>query len=308
VVQNGENQLPVEDSRITLLDQSGKIIQARKQSDAQGRFGFDIGMDRVWNIYADKEVNMTYTLQHNLSTNGIAYFDKDAKVVQYTGPGNWISQGVSYVQDGVHTRQDIATRTVLNMYEVFYTKLGAEIIGLTAVDDFVEVEFEKASAPFIPGANDEEGSSPILINSAVLVSYPRHGTVTVNKDGSMVYTPNPGYVGPDDFIYEISDQEGRKSQATVYIDVFPRKLEVPNVITPNGDGYNDVLMIIGREGYDRIDLTIFNRWGNEVFRSLDYKDDWAGSGLNAGTYFYIVRAFNGGRETVLKGDILIKRY
>src|SRR5690606_4883064 len=95
--------------------------------------------------------------------------------------------------------------------------------------------------------------------------------------------------------------------AVVRITVLPRELFIPNVITPNGDGKNDRLVIVGREGYDRIEITIVNRWGNEVYRNDDYKDEWEGRGLNEGTYFPIIRAIKGNQERVFKGHVLIKR-
>lgn len=65
---------------------------------------------------------------------------------------------------------------------------------------------------------------------------------------------------------------------------------VPNVITPNGDGKNDVFRIDGLELHPNHTLSIFNRWGNEVYRSNGpYKNDWNGNGLNEGTYYYLLK-------------------
>lgn len=65
---------------------------------------------------------------------------------------------------------------------------------------------------------------------------------------------------------------------------------VPNVITPNGDGKNDVFKINGLELHPKNTLSIFNRWGNEVYRSNGpYKNNWNGNGLNEGTYYYLLK-------------------
>jgi gliding motility-associated-like protein len=69
------------------------------------------------------------------------------------------------------------------------------------------------------------------------------------------------------------------------------KFHIPNVITPNGDGYNDKFVIQGT-GYDQLQVTIFNRWNNVVYQNQMYQNDWDGNGLNAGTYFYVVKALN----------------
>ena len=58
-------------------------------------------------------------------------------------------------------------------------------------------------------------------------------------------------------------------------------IKVPNVITPNGDGKNDVFKVEGIELYKENTLSIFNRWGNEVFRSTGgYRNNWNGDGLS----------------------------
>jgi gliding motility-associated-like protein len=71
------------------------------------------------------------------------------------------------------------------------------------------------------------------------------------------------------------------------------RIVVPNIITPNGDGSNDLFKIKNSEDYDRLELQIFNRWGNLIYENTDYQDDWSGidqSGLplTEGVYFYTV--------------------
>ena len=66
-------------------------------------------------------------------------------------------------------------------------------------------------------------------------------------------------------------------------------IKIPNVITPNGDGKNDVLKVDGIELYKENSISIFNRWGNEVYRSKGYQNDWNGNGLSEGTYFYVLK-------------------
>lgn len=67
-------------------------------------------------------------------------------------------------------------------------------------------------------------------------------------------------------------------------------IKVPNVITPNGDGKNDLFKIDGIELYKENTLAIFNRWGNEVFRSTQgYRNNWNGDGLSEGTYYYVLK-------------------
>jgi hypothetical protein len=72
---------------------------------------------------------------------------------------------------------------------------------------------------------------------------------------------------------------------------------VPNVITPESSpGANDhfeirfgpTLLKPADVGIP-IQLTVSNRWGNEVFQSKDYKNDWNGNGLVGGVYYFQVK-------------------
>src|SRR3546814_12172771 len=84
-----------------------------------------------------------------------------------------------------------------------------------------------------------------------------------------------------------------------------------NVITPNGDGKNDRLVIPGLDSFVENELVILNRWGNHVFEKKGYEHDWTGEGLTEGTYYYLLRvktatgdwqAFKG-YITLLRGQI-----
>lgn len=86
-----------------------------------------------------------------------------------------------------------------------------------------------------------------------------------------------------------------------------REVEVPNVITPNGDGKNDRFIVRNLEYYPLAKLYIFNRWGQEVFTSNDYRNDWSGDNLEAGNYFYHLFVNDQGIELQYKGTVKIIR-
>ena len=67
------------------------------------------------------------------------------------------------------------------------------------------------------------------------------------------------------------------------------KLKIPNVFTPNGDGINDIFLISGL-GIKTFSASIFDRWGREVFRTIDIKESWDGKDADDGTYYYIIKA------------------
>lgn len=68
-------------------------------------------------------------------------------------------------------------------------------------------------------------------------------------------------------------------------------LTIPNIFTPNNDGFNDNFEILNSEGWN-IDVQIFDRWGIMVYKNTDYKNNWDGNNAVDGTYYYIIKATN----------------
>ncbi|WP_291782550.1 gliding motility-associated C-terminal domain-containing protein, partial [Cecembia sp.] len=83
---------------------------------------------------------------------------------------------------------------------------------------------------------------------------------------------------------------------------------IPNVITPNNDGRNDFFVVKGLNKFVSNKIVIFNRWGDHVFESDNYQNNWNAEGLIDGTYFYVLTAIdNEGREHQFKGWIHVTR-
>lgn len=66
-----------------------------------------------------------------------------------------------------------------------------------------------------------------------------------------------------------------------------------NVITPNGDGDNDFLMFDDLDKYDERAIMVTDQWGQKVYESNNYNNDWDGSKngkpLPSGMYRYYLR-------------------
>jgi gliding motility-associated-like protein len=71
---------------------------------------------------------------------------------------------------------------------------------------------------------------------------------------------------------------------------------VPKGFSPNGDGMNDKFVVQNANG-KLVSLEIYNRWGNRVYKSDDYRNDWGGEvtegfflgrDIPDGTYYYII--------------------
>lgn len=85
----------------------------------------------------------------------------------------------------------------------------------------------------------------------------------------------------------------------------PFDIEMPTVITANGDGNNDNFLIHGLESYPDNTLIIFNRWGDQVYEMSNYDNQWDGDDLPAGNYYVILNINN--KEIVLTGFVEIIR-
>ena len=66
-------------------------------------------------------------------------------------------------------------------------------------------------------SNDTDADSDPL--TAILVTGPSNGTLTLNADGSFDYTPDLDFNGSDTFIYRANDRTSDGNEATVTIDV-----------------------------------------------------------------------------------------
>lgn len=93
-------------------------------------------------------------------------------------------------------------------------------------------------------------------------------------------------------------------------------ISVPNVFSPNGDGTNDVLQPFFSCPVNTFSLTVFDRWGAQVYSTSDPNTGWDGKdasnqALRPGTYVWVIEAVieeNGNPKTFNEfGDILIVR-
>lgn len=125
---------------------------------------------------------------------------------------------------------------------------------------------------------------------------------------------NPRYTFRDTGLQEVrlvvTHPSGCRDTTVQQIDVVPKVTYfLPNAFTPNDDSANDVFLGKGYlRGVTAFEMSIWNRWGEEIFRSEDPMVGWngrknnTGSLLPAGVYYCLVR-YTGprGEATELRG-------
>jgi gliding motility-associated-like protein len=167
-----------------------------------------------------------------------------------------------------------------------------------AVDDYDTTSIdEPITINILENDSDPDGDQI----TPTILTQPEHGTVILNADSTVTYTPAAGFFGIDAFTYMICD-DGQPSlcdTATVRIIIFGAREDLIfyNGISPNGDGLNDRWIIGNIEYFHDNEVLIFNRWGDIVYSCFYYdnknvvwdgKYDKTGNPVPDGTYFYIV--------------------
>jgi gliding motility-associated-like protein len=204
-----------------------------------------------------------------------------------------------------------------DLTKVFLPSMNFEVMGIQASGSLIANNLYNgagnielvASGSQLPGMKTDSvqiavkvfsnGFSGTLLNTAELTGKSPYGVFKINSNdptignGVLARSPTPFFIP--------------------MVDLF-----IPSGFSPNRDGMND-LFVISRPYNTTINLEVFNRWGNLVFRSSDYKNDWGGRGnqpnnimgeeLPDGTYYYIVLATDKSTGSVRKfaGFITLKR-
>lgn len=86
---------------------------------------------------------------------------------------------------------------------------------------------------------------------------------------------------------------------------------VANVFSPNGDGNNDVLHLLGNS-IDELTFTIYDRWGGKVFETTDATVGWdgvfKGKPMNVGVFVYFAKGkFKNGEAFERNGNVTLLR-
>ncbi len=157
--------------------------------------------------------------------------------------------------------------------------------------------------------NDTPFGVPFIDGISIIES-PLYGDANLNLDGSLTYISDEFCARFDQLTYSICNDVGCDT-AMVEIWIECIDIVVFTAVSPNRDGVNDVFFISGIEEFPESRLQIYNRWGERVFQSIGYDNDWAGTWkgnleLPDGAYFYCLE-LNDDTNRVLQGFLEIHR-
>ncbi|MFN8415626.1 MAG: gliding motility-associated C-terminal domain-containing protein [Cytophagaceae bacterium] len=112
------------------------------------------------------------------------------------------------------------------------------------------------------------------------------------------YQITPQFVSSDWYVYvEDKNNTGCLTDTLpIHISALEKQnLFIPNLLTPNGDGKNDVFQILDTDVQGRFMiptgsyLEIYNRWGDRIYMANDYQSNWGAPNTSDGMYFYYIK-------------------
>jgi len=156
--------------------------------------------------------------------------------------------------------------------------MSTRIVELESVAEMATVDSKRA----VPTSHDDAETTENAIENSVAkaVAMPAEQTETIVRE------------------METIEDHGNANEEL-------RTLVIPNLITPNGDGYNDCWAIPDLSQYGRVQVQIYTAQSRRVFASNDYRGDFCGDDLPDGNYFYVltIREIQYSR----RGVLVIKR-
>lgn len=242
-------------------------------------------------------------------------------------------QGNSVICNGGVTSYSVAT-----IPDAMYNWAGASFVGPTNLNNFqlnaggiytvsvtntitncsnsVTFAINQINTNALFSASSLSGDAPLTVNFNNSSSGANSYQWNFSNLGTSTAT-NAGYTFNNPGIYTVSLMASLNGTCS---SIYTQEITVneglgiiPEVVTANGDGKNDVFQIKGLERFVNNHIQIFNRWGNLVYEAKPYKNDWAGKNnvnvnggsLPSGTY-YVILNFGSENMQIYKGYVQLQ--
>jgi gliding motility-associated-like protein len=227
------------------------------------------------------------------------------------GMGTWTTPSSAIIPNPSNASTTTSNVSVgANIFIWSLTNGACENYAADTMVVFREDNIEVTDDNFIISLNERLVDEDVLVNDLIgfvndyevkISQNPTQGSVQM-VDGIFTYEPNQNAFGIDEFEYEVCNvncaNDCQRAIVTVTLNGLNEKGEcwIPNILTPNGNGRNDALTIPCAQDFPNNELIVFNRWGDKVYSTVAYQNDWEGTHrgntLPAGTYYYIFKVDN----------------
>lgn len=174
-----------------------------------------------------------------------------------------------------------------------------------------DVEIPEDSILYIEGEQGVLITSTVTDPGPVTYDWEPGGTVDCPTCPDVTATPGETTV----YSVRVTNQYGCSDIDFVYVEVKAcdeNLFKIPNIITPNNDGLNDIFHI-KYEGISQVNgYRIYDRWGQLVFATNDPNDAWDGTtngkACSSGVYVYAIDAIcEGGVKSTITGNVTLIR-
>ncbi|MCG3164979.1 MAG: hypothetical protein POELPBGB_00739 [Bacteroidia bacterium] len=289
------------DAFVVKFDTNGNRLWATYYGGSEEDDGYSIATDTLGNIYL---VGWTWS-SSNIASSGFqnAFGGAiDAFLVKFNSAGNrlWATYyGGSSIEEGLSVATDIFGN--IYMGGDSYSTTG---VALNGFQNNLLGEENEFIATFDSAGN-------LYCATYFGISHDENGRIAADNFGNiyLIGITNSAY-----FIAHNGFQNTLSGTLDAYLAKFStcgykiliepnNEIEIPNFVTPNNDNQNDYFEIKNLLiGDTKNALTIFNRWGNKIYETDNYQNNWDGDKHSAGTYFYILTQPDG---TTSKGTITL---
>ncbi|MCD6011215.1 MAG: hypothetical protein K0Q79_1077 [Flavipsychrobacter sp.] len=301
------------------FDDAGKLLTAYKVPSGDVALSA-VAADSFSNVYLYSNFNNT-TAPFAVANDTLHLFpgvSRNIFLAKFTPPGGQLFEETGFCPDGS------TTITVPQGYERFFWNTGSEdaAISVNNAGNFISYSYspdcklavtkhvavsEIVLDPFVKDISYcwETGINIVLDPAAPAGSSYLWST---DQNDAVISVAAPG-------TYWVNIAKGGCSVADTF-KVSEHQcncVSLPNAFTPNGDGVNDLLAVVSKAGciLEQFSLSVYNRWGNVVFRSNSHMASWDGTwnGIvqDMGVYMYSMEYKtnydNGSRR--LKGNVTL---
>ncbi|MFM1877498.1 MAG: hypothetical protein RLZZ241_364, partial [Bacteroidota bacterium] len=274
----------------------------------------------------DNDVPEQGTLTVAQAQNGLV------EILDNDTPNNPSDDRIVYTPNSGFTGEDIFTYTLCDI-SGHCESASVVITVLPIPKSYNDYTFTKEAIPVEIDVLENDIAVPSV--GILDVGEVVHGTVSVNTNGTLedpsddtiIYVPESGFTGEEKFTYELCDDLGHCSTATVSVTVISGdtggsvddRVIVFELITPNQDGRNDFLFIQNVDKTTNNSLQIFNRWGVSVYEGKNYNNQNrvfdgrsrnktsinASNYLPSGVYFYVFEYEMNQQKNVIRGYLYL---
>jgi len=200
----------------------------------------------------------------------------------------------SNVSDGVYSWSGPSGfSSSLSNLEIFPAVEGNYVLTVTNSNGCIDSTSALITFQNLPIANIGNDQNVCDFNNVVLSNQLQFSNYTYewiplnSQDPIVDFKPADFNQNPMQVILEVSAC-GITSIDTLLLTIEQCNLLIPNVMTPNSDGYNDNFFVTNLEFYPESKLQVYNRWGKKVYEDSKYQNNWDGDQLDDGVYFYIL--------------------